>query len=92
MINAVVTDTFFGIEDHGILCFTITFKDADGGYQATGQYYGEDGLEKLYQILTTIGVSEFNHLIGKPCRISRNEDGFINHIHHFIEDKGVDIR
>ena len=90
MMNAVITDTFFEIDYFGITC-SLTFYDGEKRYKSKALYYGEEGLNMLFKMLTTIGVSDIKELKGKPCRISLNEDNLIKHIHHFIEDKGIDI-
>lgn len=97
--NAEITDTFLGIEDHGIMSFNIQTM-SDGCGQGFGGY-GLDqhnkitkkrdgwggGVMMLRGILETIGVSKWEDLKGKFCRVRAIPFGRIVAVGHIINDK-----
>jgi hypothetical protein len=79
-VNAKITNTMLGVEDHGILTFYVTLEWR-GGTQSLGgfaldQYNGEDkdrlgfgaGLTAIRKILETVGVERWEQLKGQLVR------------------------
>lgn len=85
-VNAKITKTMLGYEDHGILtCFLVLdfggISQSFGGYELA--YYGLDMIEKIMKV---VGVSEWENLQGKYIRVIRL-GGKIISIGNLIEDK-----
>lgn len=83
--NAIITDVYLGIEDHGMLAFGVSF-DLGGTHQGTGLYsfaaHKEDCKEgqdttllKVYEFLKVMKVDRIEKMIGKTCRIKRTDSG-----------------
>lgn len=69
---AVVTDVFYGLEDHGILSCSIKLEFDVGG---TNQSFGGvnlsaegSGQDFLYSICNLFRVRELDQIIGKRCK------------------------
>lgn len=87
--NALIKDTFFGFEDHGILTCWLSL-DVDGCLKIFGgyslEYYGT-AFQK--EILRVVGVGSWEELKGKYCRVVNGELSPIR-IGHIIEDRWFD--
>ena len=97
-VNARITRTMLGYEDHGILtCYL--HLDYGGSGQGFGGYsldsWDDDekrrncvafGLEFIAQTIKTVGVDKWEDLPGKHIRV-RREHNSIHAIGHIVEDK-----
>mgnify|MGYP003594591886 CR=1 FL=1 len=105
IVNAKITRTMLGREDHGIFTFMIfvEFNGSTcgiGGYsldQAAdmqgGRKYSVKGLEAIGRILDVIGVDKWEDLTGKYIRIV--DDGWgspVNEIGHIMQDKWFNLK
>lgn len=106
-INAKITRTMFGIEDHGILTFYLHLE-GDGWGQGYGGYsldgYDEStkersigyggGLIAMKKIMEVVGVRTWEDLPGKYVRIQRqNEHAHeIVRLGHVVQDRWVSLR
>lgn len=91
-MNAYISDVYFGIEDHGILCFFITFTDANGVIQGIGaRPFTDLNIQVIKKILDVIETDDFYKLKGTPCRIERENGYDISSIKHFVKDKEVKL-
>ncbi|WP_157454691.1 hypothetical protein [Carnobacterium maltaromaticum] len=103
--NAKITKTTLGYEDHGILTLFIHVK-GDGWGVAIGGYSLDDyskesekriatrkGLELIAEILSVIGVQNWEDLKGKNIRVDLSEGlgGKVKKIGNLIEDKWIDF-
>ena len=88
--NATITDTFLGIEDHGLFIFTLFMDYGDGveqGYQLILASKAEaKSVNILRDLLLTVGVDTWERLKGKNVRCVR-EDGMIRGVGHITVDK-----
>ena len=100
--NAKISSTMLGIEDHGIMTFSLMMDmggcgQGFGGYALDGKA-GNVGHSKSIQcirkILETVDVREWEDLKGKLVRIRKNDEfnGPILAIGHIIEDRWFDIK
>ena len=106
--NAQITDTFLGIEDHGIFTFSIMLDYGSSG-QGFGHYsldgYNKElkkregwanGIMVLRGILEAVGVDSWEKLKGRYVRVKRvGEHEFsamVRAIGHPIKDKWMDVR
>lgn len=82
-VNARITDTFLGIEDHGIFTFSISVELAGGSYCSIGNYclsYTKDNKmhfdarnsEAICKILDVVGVDSWEKLKGEYIRVEVN--------------------
>lgn len=92
IINARISSTFLGIEDHG--CFTCdigidygsgTETQIFGGYSLSKEF----GINFLRGILETVGVEKWEDLKGKLIRI-KEEDLRVVAIGNILEDVWFD--
>ena len=104
ILNAQITSTKLGREDHGIMTFMIFVKTESysvgvGGF-ALDQYsretkdriFSATGLEAISKILEIVGVDNWEDLPGKYIRIKDNGLGTpIEEIGNLIEDKWFNI-
>ena len=104
VLNAKVDSTFLGVEDNGILTFTITVG-GDGWGQGFGTYgcgrYDEKlgrqvgtefGMESIARVLDALEVAQWEKLKGTPVRIIRYKPrGMIVAIGNYIKDKWFNI-
>ena len=99
--NAKISSTMLGIEDHGIMTFSLMMDmggtgQGFGGYALDGKA-GQTGHSKSIQcirkILETVDVMRWEDLQGKLVRIRKDSEwnGPIKAIGHIIEDKWFDI-
>lgn len=104
--NARITDTFLGIEDHGIFTFSIKVELAGGGrYCSIGNYClsytDEDGKtrfdaknsEAICRILEVVGVKSWEKLKGQYIRVKENGWGSgIHVIGNLMKDEWFDLK
>lgn len=104
--NAKITDTFMGIEDHGIFTFLIDVDISDCGHCSIGNYelsWTTDGkpngdprgVEAIYYILRAIGVYSWEELIGKYIRVRIEGCGCartVTAIGNILEDRWFNIK
>ena len=103
--NALIRSVSITMEDHGIITFLINVEGdawgcSVGGYCIGHGYLNADkdyfdgcgeGIEAMARIMDVVGVSRWEDLKGKYCRIERIcEEGIIK-IGHIIKDKWFDI-
>lgn len=100
IVNARISSTMLGIEDHGIMTFMISL-DYGGMAQGYGGYAMDSynpttkkrigssfGIEAIRFILETVGVDRWENLLGKYVRVERGDNyGKIIAIGNIIEDK-----
>ena len=103
--NAQIESVSITMEDHGCITFWLNLKGKSwgcgfGGYCIGHGYLGAehfdgspDGIEAMARIMDTVGVSTWEGLAGKYCRVeSEGWGGTINKIGNLIEDKWFDIK
>lgn len=102
--NALITNTFLGYENHGILTFSLGL-DGDGcyvvyGHRALDEYSKKSdkrvpvdrGLACIAEVLNVVGVKKWEDLKGKYVRVKMNCLGDrVTKIGHIIEDKWFDL-
>ena len=89
-LNAKITGTMLGVEDHG--CFTaMVYTQHEQGNQGFGGYVLGEGSCVLFlkRLLDVVGVDQWEHLAGKPCRVVADY-GKIYKIGNYLEDKWFD--
>jgi hypothetical protein len=95
--NAKISSTMLGVEDHGIMTFSL-MMDMGGTGQGFGGYAldGKSGtighaksITAIRKILETVGVDKWENLKGQLCRIKKDSEwnGPIKSIGHIIEDR-----
>ena len=106
ILNALITGTFLGYEDHGIFTFWIDVDISGGGCVGIGNYaldeFSHDegkrvfkghGLEPIARILDTVGVDSWEELKGKYIRIKSEGWGTtVDEIGNLMDDKWFNIR
>lgn len=92
IINARITDTMLGREDHGIMTFSIGVE-FDGGGCCVGGYCLDGGSIKIIsQILDVVGVNSWEELKGQYIRFESNGWGSrITKIGNLMYDKWIDF-
>lgn len=90
-----------GIEDHGIMTFSLMLEmngcgQGFGGYALdgkAGQVGHSKSIQAIRKILETVDVMKWEDLKGKLVRIRKDSEyvGSIKAIGHIIEDKWFDI-
>lgn len=96
IINAQITSTMLGIEDHGIMTFSLGVKwqgcgQSFGGYTLDGKG-GEIGHAKsiiaIRRVIETVGVEKWEDIKGKYVRLKKVDNfGPIIAIGNIIDDK-----
>ena len=100
--NAKISSTMLGIEDHGIMTFSLSMSfdscgQGFGGYALDGKA-GKIGHAKsilaIRKILETVGVNKWEDLEGQLVRIKKDSEynGPIRAIGHIMEDNWFDIQ
>ncbi len=91
--NAIIESTMIGYEDHGILtCYLHLGQDGSmqgfGGYRLDAPKDKDSKLGTFWikRILETVGVHEWEDLMGKHIRVD-GSGSKIDGIGHIIEDK-----
>ena len=105
IINAQITNTMLGREDHGIMTFMIFVRCDDfgcgiGGYaldvkpkQEGDSIYSPKAMEVLSKILETVGVNKWEDLKGKYIRVvDEGHNSAINEIGNLMEDKWLNFK
>lgn len=103
--NAIITETMFGREDHGILTFMIFVKFGGcgcgiGGYaldmydrQIERRVYSARGMEAIANILDVVGVDSWEKLKGSYIRVKDAGWGNpISEIGNLMEDKWFNLK
>jgi hypothetical protein len=96
VINARITGTFLGIQHNDIFTFWVYLDFYNGGGQAFGGFAMDNpvnihtenfhregtsfGMECVMQILKVVGVESWEELKGKPCRVARDNKGWLTKI------------
>tara|TARA_R110000851_G_C13000142_1_gene558222 strand:- start:127 stop:483 length:357 start_codon:yes stop_codon:yes gene_type:complete len=101
IVNATITSTQLGYQDHGILTSFIMLDyggsgQGFGGYcfdepiKVDGEYSHREGvkfgMEYIRQVLDCTGVRNWEELVGKHVRV-RQEHSKVHSIGHILEDK-----
>ena len=70
VINARITGTMLGVEDHGIFT-SFLYLEWEGGGVGIGGYVlgGESGLKFIERTLEVVGVEKWEDLEGKSVRV-----------------------
>jgi hypothetical protein len=70
IINAKITGTMLGVEDHGIFT-SFLYLEWEGGGVGIGGYVlgGESGLKFIERTLEVVGVEKWEDLEGKYVRV-----------------------
>lgn len=103
--NARISSTFLGIEDHGVMSFTL-FLDYGGSGQGFGQYCLDEpvkidgkfirrkgtalGCDCILQILITLGVDSWEKLPGTYVKAD-HDSAKIYRIAPILGDKWFDV-
>ena len=101
--NATIENTMLGIEDHGIMSFSLTLTYGGGYGQGFGGYAldgkgGEQGHAKsilcIRKIIETVGVEKWEDLRGKYIRIKKASEhaGPIEEIGNIMDEKWFNIK
>ncbi len=91
ILNAKITSTLFGYEDHGILTCYLHF-DISGGSSIAFGGYNLNSIGTGYfvkKILDVVGVNEWELLVGKHVRI-KLEDRRLVAIGNIMDDRWFD--
>jgi len=89
--NVRISNTFLGIEDHGIFAWNIDTIAGPVG-QGTGAYSVRHNVETLEKIIRVLEVTEWGKLVGTNCRVRRDKPyGRIIAIGHIIEENWVEL-
>lgn len=106
ILNVKITNTSITMEDHGVLTFDITVEGDGiivniGGYRIGTGYLGAKefsaksggGLVAMMNIMNVVGVSTWEDLKGKYCRIKTDGWGSpVRIIGNLIEDRWFDMK
>lgn len=100
--NAKISNTMLGIEDHGILTFSLSMTwgsagQGFGGYaldQGAGEKSSGKCMLSIRKVLETVGVEKWEDLKGQLVRIRKSNEftGSIDAIGHIIDDKWFNIK
>ena len=100
--NAKIANTMLGIEDHGILTFSLSMTwdscgQGFGGYaldQGAGKSSSGKCMLSIRKILETVGVEKWEDLKGQLVRIKKSSEftGSIDEIGHIIDNKWFNIK
>ena len=107
ILNAKITNVSLTMADHGVLTFFVTVEGSDwgcglGGYVIGKGYLGADdddfqsenglGLVAMMRIMDVVGVSRWEDMKGKYCRVeSEGWGSSIHKIGNIMKDKWFDI-
>jgi len=89
--NAVIENTFLGIEDHGIFTFSLML-DYGGSGQGAGMYClgGEAAIPLIKRILEICDTNQWEHIEGKMIRADADQ-GKVHRIGHILKDDWLDF-
>lgn len=103
IINAKITSTHLGFEDHGMFSFMLSMQwdgtgQGFGGYRLDRYDHAQkcsvgtaSGMDIIIGILNAVGVEKWEDLEGKYCRIKRAK-GMIQAVGHITDGKWFDMR
>lgn len=102
IVNARITDTFLGIEGHGIFTLSINIEMA-GCECRIGNYclsYTENGKvhyeaknsEAICRVLDVVGVDSWEKLKGQYIRVEKNGRGGIHTIGNLMKDEWFNLK
>jgi hypothetical protein len=86
--NATITDTFLGIEDHGLFVWTVSmdYGGAEQGFQRILASKAEaSSVRVIRALLEAVGVDSWEQLPGKNVRCAI-EGGLIRGVGHITKD------
>jgi hypothetical protein len=92
ILNAVITAADIFADDRCILSAFVSVDMGSGGVQGFGGYElaaSHNCALFIIKVMDVAGVSKWNHLIGRPIRVRKNNgqlSGSINAIGHFLDD------
>lgn len=104
ILNARITKTFLGIEDHGIFTFSISVVIEGGRICSIGNYglsqtiHGEEQYtaktsEAICRILKVVGVDSWEQLKGQYIRVEYNGlDAGIHTMGNLMKDEWVNLK
>lgn len=103
IVNARITDTFLGIEDHGFFTFSIGIVMAGctcqiGNYCLNQTIHGKEHYnaktsEAICRILRVVGVDSWEQLKGQYIRVEYNElDVGIHTMGNLMKDEWVNLK
>jgi hypothetical protein len=89
--NAKISSTFLGIEDHGVLTFSLHLEgdgwgQAFGGHSCEGKFLSE----AVRKILEVLEVDSWEKLPGRHVRMV-GTNSKVSRIGHILKDKWYDI-
>jgi hypothetical protein len=91
-VNAVITKTMLGFEDHGIMTFWLHLSWSGSGQGCGG--YCIDGTKKgigvIMEILKVVGVDKWEDLKGNHIRARQSLEK-VHAIGNILEDKWLDF-
>ena len=85
VLNAIIRSIFIGIEGHGIPTSWIELKMSIG-CQAFGCYETTSHPLFIHKVLNILEIEDISNIIGKSCRVRREDDTIIA-IGHIVEEK-----
>ena len=106
IMNAVITKTHLGLENHGIFSYMLSLDLSGGGSIGWGGYALDDfdkelkrrigtapGMELIMQIMAVVNVEKWEDLRGKHIRVKQagGWGGKLIAIGHFMEDKWLNL-
>lgn len=89
IVNAKITGTMLGVEDHGIFS-SYVYLEWDGGGVGFGGYVlgGPSGIDFIREILEVVGVEKWEDLKGKYVRVDTGGWGRpVTAIGNILKDK-----
>lgn len=104
ILNARISKTFFGIEDHGIFTFSISVVIEGGLICSIGNYglgqtihgkthYDAKTSEAICRILKVVGVDSWEQLKGQYIRVEYDGlDAGIHTIGNLMKDEWVNLK
>lgn len=92
--NAMITEVFFGIEDHGCMTCNLMLEGEDWGCGFGGYCLDDEtgaGMCAMRTLLETFGVNDIDDLRNMPVRVqwseNRNSWRSIEAIGHIVKNK-----
>lgn len=102
IINAKITSTFLGREDHGIFTFYLGC-DTDGSYRSVGGYcldykdrdlnkniYNQKSMALISEIISVVGCNSWEEIKGNYIRLKINGMK-VEAIGNIVKDRWVDF-
>ena len=99
IVNAQITDTFLGREDHGILTFYVYMEFQGGGVRVggyaldrAGKEYLAEGFGAISEIIRVVGADSWEDLRGRFLRVkSRGLSQPVTEIGNLMHNDWFDI-